>query len=74
MKKVILTIILCGIIILKITGCNKEEVSIEELNQMLTYKYNNFPLFERIKEIADKIAYNNCYIYISIFINGDCFH
>ena len=35
------------------------EVSIEELNQMLTYKYNNFPLFERIKEIADKIAYNN---------------
>lgn len=53
MKKVILTIILCGIIILKITGCTKEEVSIEELNninnKIVTYfqtngakKYDNY--------------------------------
>lgn len=35
------------------------EVSSEELNTMLTYKYSNFPLFERIKEIADRISYNN---------------
>ncbi len=26
---------------------------------MLTYKYSNFPLFERIKEMSEKIAYNN---------------
>lgn len=35
------------------------EISIEELNNMLTYKYDNFPLFSRIKEIADRISYNN---------------
>lgn len=35
------------------------EVEIDELNQMLKYKYDNFPLFERIKEIAGRIANNN---------------
>lgn len=35
------------------------EVEIEELNHLLKYKYDNFPLLERIKEIADKVAYNN---------------
>lgn len=35
------------------------DIDTEELNSMLTYKYNNFPLFERIKEIANRIAYNN---------------
>lgn len=35
------------------------EVEIEELNQMLTYKYDNFPLFERIDEISKRIANNN---------------
>ena len=35
------------------------EVEVEELNQMLTYKYDNFPLFERIKEISKRIASNN---------------
>lgn len=35
------------------------DIDTEELNNMLTYKYNNFPLFERIKEIANRIAYNN---------------
>lgn len=35
------------------------EVEIEELNNLLKYKYDNFPLLERIKEIADKIAYSN---------------
>lgn len=34
-------------------------VSEEELNKMLTYKYNKFPLFERIKEIAKRISFNN---------------
>lgn len=35
------------------------EVEIEELNRMLTYKYDNFPLFERINEISKRIANNN---------------
>lgn len=35
------------------------EIDIEELNEMLTYKYNNFPLFERVKEMAKRIANNN---------------
>ena len=35
------------------------EVDVEELNNMLTYKYNNFPLFERINEIAKRISSNN---------------
>ena len=35
------------------------EVDIYELNNMLTYKYKNFPLFERIKEISKRIASNN---------------
>lgn len=35
------------------------EVEVEELNQMLTYKYDNFPLFERIKEMSKRIASNN---------------
>lgn len=35
------------------------EVDVEELNSMLTYKYNNFPLFERINEIAKRISSNN---------------
>lgn len=35
------------------------ETSCEELNKLLTYKYNKFPLFERVKEIAKRIAYNN---------------
>ena len=35
------------------------DISVEELNKMLTYKYSNFPLFERIKEMSEKIAYNN---------------
>ncbi len=35
------------------------EVEVEELNQMLTHKYDNFPLFERIKEISKRIASNN---------------
>lgn len=35
------------------------EVEVEELNQMLTHKYDNFPLFERIKEVSKRIASNN---------------
>lgn len=35
------------------------EIDTEELNNMLNYKYNRFPLFERIKEISKKIARNN---------------
>ena len=35
------------------------DISVEELKKMLTYKYSNFPLFERIKEMSEKIAYNN---------------
>lgn len=35
------------------------EISTEELNEMLHHKYDNFPLFMRIKEIAERIAYNN---------------
>lgn len=35
------------------------EVEIEELDHMLKYKYDNFPLFERIKEISERIANNN---------------
>lgn len=35
------------------------EVEIEELDHMLKYKYDNFPLFERIKLIAERIANNN---------------
>ena len=35
------------------------EVSIDELNNMLQYKYKNFPLWDRVHEIAKRIAYNN---------------
>ncbi len=35
-------------------------VTLEELNEMLHYKYNNFPLFERLDEIAEKLS-NNFY-------------
>lgn len=35
------------------------EVDTEELNSMLTYKYKNFSLFERIKEMSKRIASNN---------------
>lgn len=35
------------------------EIDTEELNNMLNYKYNRFPLFERIKEMSKKIASNN---------------
>ena len=35
------------------------EIDTEELNNMLNYKYNRFPLFERIKEISKRIASNN---------------
>jgi len=35
------------------------EVETEELNHMLKYKYDNFPLFERIKEISKRISNNN---------------
>ena len=35
------------------------EVDTDELNNMLNYKYNRFPLFERIKEISKKISSNN---------------
>ena len=35
------------------------EVEIEQLDHMLKYKYDNFPLFERIKEISKKVANNN---------------
>lgn len=35
------------------------EMDTEELNNMLNYKYNRFPLFERIKEISKRIASNN---------------
>lgn len=35
------------------------EIDTEELNNMLNYKYNRFPLFERIKEISRRIASNN---------------
>ena len=34
-------------------------ISTEELNNMLTYKYDRFPLFNRIHEIATKISENN---------------
>lgn len=35
------------------------EIDTEELNNMLNYKYNRFPLFERIKEMSKRIASNN---------------
>ena len=35
------------------------EIDTEELNNMWNYKYNRFPLFERIKEISKRIASNN---------------
>lgn len=35
------------------------EIDTEKLNNMLNYKYNRFPLFERIKEISKRIASNN---------------
>ena len=35
------------------------EVDIEELDSMLKYKYDNFPLYERITEISKRIANNN---------------
>lgn len=35
------------------------EIDTEELNNMLNYKYNRFPLLERIKEMSKRIASNN---------------
>ena len=35
------------------------EVETDELDHMLKYKYDNFPLFERIEEISKRIAHNN---------------
>ena len=35
------------------------EIDTGELNNILNYKYNRFPLFERIKEISKRIASNN---------------
>ena len=35
------------------------DVDTTELNNMLTYKYDRFPLFDRIDEIAKRIASNN---------------
>ena len=35
------------------------EVDTDSLNEMLKYKYDKFPLFERIDEIAKRIANNN---------------
>ncbi len=32
------------------------EIDVDKLNNMLLYKYNRFPLFERIKEMSQKIA------------------
>ena len=42
-----------------LTFDNFIEVDKEEINTMLKYKYNRFPLFERVKEIAKRIASNN---------------
>ena len=42
-----------------LTFDNFIEVDKEELNTMLKYKYNRFPLFERVKEIAKRITSNN---------------
>ena len=33
-------------------------MTLEELNEMLTYRYERFPLFERLDEIADKLSSN----------------
>ena len=33
-------------------------MTLEELNEMLTYKYDRFPLFERLDEIASKLSSN----------------
>ncbi len=33
-------------------------MTMEELNEMLTYKYNRLPLFERVDEIATKLSEN----------------
>ena len=35
------------------------EIDTEELNNMLNYKYNRFPLLERIKDMSKRIASNN---------------
>lgn len=35
------------------------EVSVEELNNMINHKYDRYPLFERVSEIAKKISENN---------------
>ncbi len=35
------------------------EIDTDELNDMLKYKYDKFPLFERIEEMAKRIANNN---------------
>ena len=35
------------------------EVPVDELNNMLTHKYDRYPLFERVTEIAKKITENN---------------
>lgn len=43
----------------KLEYYNFIEIDTEELNNMLNYKYNRFPLFERIKEISKRIASNN---------------
>lgn len=33
-------------------------MTLEELNEMLSYKYDRFPLFERLDEIAEKLSSN----------------
>lgn len=35
------------------------DIDVDELNEMLKYKYDKFPLFERIDEMAKRIANNN---------------
>ena len=36
----------------------KHLMTLEELNEMLEYKYDRFPLFERLDEIAEKLSSN----------------
>lgn len=36
----------------------KHLMTLEELNEMLSYKYDRFPLFERLDEIAEKLSSN----------------
>ena len=60
MKKIILTILLCGIVVLGLTGCEtKTNVSVEELNNINKYlrKLNDEQLEiveNLVKNLADK--------------------